>query len=147
MATHVKGSSALHNHFVIISVSFKDGKKYRWQKAVIDSCVEFRMSFAVSINYLSSRIQCPKKYRGRYGSQKSKARSPTHLFLKFGYSNKTNNPNASPSKRMFGLFSYGQYDRLFIGGISVRTERGAFSPSLCSYRGDSLLNLRHRRPK
>ena len=32
VATHVKGSSALHNHFVINSVSFKDGKKYRWQK-------------------------------------------------------------------------------------------------------------------
>ena len=29
VATHVKGSSALHNHFVINSVSFKDGKKYR----------------------------------------------------------------------------------------------------------------------
>lgn len=32
VATHLKGSSALHNHFVINSVSFKDGKKYRWQK-------------------------------------------------------------------------------------------------------------------
>ena len=32
VATHVKGSSALHNHFVINSVSVKDGKKYRWQK-------------------------------------------------------------------------------------------------------------------
>ena len=29
------------------------------------------------------------------------------LLLKLGYSNKTNNPNASPSKRMFGLFSCG----------------------------------------
>lgn len=32
VATHAKGSSVLHNHFVINSVSFKDGKKYRWQK-------------------------------------------------------------------------------------------------------------------
>ena len=30
------------------------------------------------------------------------------LLLKLGYSNKTNNPNASPSKRMFGLFSCGR---------------------------------------
>ena len=29
------------------------------------------------------------------------------LLLKLGYSNKTNNPNDSPSKRMFGLFSCG----------------------------------------
>ena len=33
------------------------------------------------------------------------------LLLKLGYSNKTNNPNASPSKRMFGLFSCGRSDR------------------------------------
>ena len=30
------------------------------------------------------------------------------LLLKLGYSNKTNNPNDSPSKRMFGLFSCGR---------------------------------------
>ena len=34
------------------------------------------------------------------------------LLLKLGYSNKTNNPNASPSKRMFGLFSCGRSDRI-----------------------------------
>ena len=33
------------------------------------------------------------------------------LLLKLGYSNKTTNPNASPSKRMFGLFSCGRDDR------------------------------------
>ena len=27
------------------------------------------------------------------------------MLLKFGYSNKTNNPNASPSRRMFGLLT------------------------------------------
>ena len=32
------------------------------------------------------------------------------MLLKLGYSNKTNNPNASPSKRMFGLFSCGRSD-------------------------------------
>ena len=30
------------------------------------------------------------------------------MLLKFGYTNKTNNPNDSPSKRMFGLFSSGR---------------------------------------
>ena len=34
------------------------------------------------------------------------------LLLKLGYSNKTNNPNDSPSKRMFGLFSCGRNDRV-----------------------------------
>ena len=34
------------------------------------------------------------------------------LLLKLGYSNKTNNPNASPIKRMFGLFSCGRSDRV-----------------------------------
>ncbi len=32
VATHLIGSSALHNHFVVNSVSFKDGLKYRCQK-------------------------------------------------------------------------------------------------------------------
>ena len=34
------------------------------------------------------------------------------LLLKLGYSNKTNNPNDSPSKRMFGLFSCGRGDKI-----------------------------------
>ena len=41
------------------------------------------------------------------------------LLLKLGYSNKTNNPNASPSKRMFGLFSCGRSDRIRTCGIDV----------------------------
>ena len=45
------------------------------------------------------------------------------LLLKFGYSNKTNNPNDSPSKRMFGLFSCvygGRKDYL----VKVVVEKG-----------------------
>ena len=41
------------------------------------------------------------------------------LLLKFGYLNKTNNPNASPSKRMFGLFSCGRSDRVRTCGLMV----------------------------
>ena len=41
------------------------------------------------------------------------------LLLKLGYSNKTNNPNDSPSKRMFGLFSCGRSDRVRTCGIDV----------------------------
>ena len=33
------------------------------------------------------------------------------MLLKLGYSNKTNNPNDSPKRRMFGLFSCGRSDR------------------------------------
>ena len=52
VATHIKGSSALHNHFVINSVSCKDGKKYRWQKGSYrelrrisdDLCCQYRLS-------------------------------------------------------------------------------------------------------
>ena len=41
------------------------------------------------------------------------------MLLKLGYSNKTNNPNDSPSKRMFGLFSCGRSDRIRTCGIDV----------------------------
>ena len=34
------------------------------------------------------------------------------LLLKLGYSNKTNNPNDSPRRRMFGLFSCGRGEKI-----------------------------------
>ena len=41
------------------------------------------------------------------------------LLLKLGYSNKTNNPNDSPNKRLFGLFSCGRSGRIRTDGIEV----------------------------
>ena len=41
------------------------------------------------------------------------------LLLKLGYSNKTNNPNDSPNKRMFGLFSCGRSGEAQTRGLRI----------------------------
>ncbi len=80
METHVKGSSVLHNHFVINSVSVKDGKKYRWQKGSYRQLRKVSDELCRQHQLSIIENQCRRRYRGRYGSRKSKERSHGIIF-------------------------------------------------------------------
>ena len=58
------------------------------------------------------------------------------LLLKLGYSNKTNNPNDSPKRRMFGLFSCGRS-----GGTLNSAEQARQQASPTKLKGEGCLRL------
>ncbi len=66
------------------------------------------------------------------------------MLLKLGYSNKTNNPNDSPKRRMFGLFSCGRSDRIRTCGLLVPNQAHYQAVPHPDYL---ILNLRTLRPE
>ena len=56
--------------------------------------------------------------------------------LKFGYSTETKNPNASPIRKVFGLFVCGRSDRIRTDGIEVPNAKNLiFYVILRAFRG------------
>lgn len=56
--------------------------------------------------------------------------------LKFGYSIETKNPNASPIRKVFGLFVCGRSDRILTDGIEVPNAKNLiFYVILRAFRG------------
>ena len=71
VATHLN-TECLHNHFVVNSVSFADGKHYHDNKANFACSVSVPMSFAVSMLCLLLNTQAARKSPMLFIKQKSK---------------------------------------------------------------------------